>query len=295
MERAQKVSETIKRLLLSFQGLETLYLHMGQGDLVSKETVNNHSRTLHCLAVGTAQPKPIACQASDLSLILNSCSNLTQIAVSIGLETTPWEGLCQNILDLEGPSTIGAQANRFQDILVSPGKQYKVPSYSKIIVFINQSPAQIATASHPRLHSFRIMDPPFLDWNGDNIAAIWTDTALEMRYVEVAATCLPNLATQILRFLCEEGSRIRALAWIPIWLGEHSDSAKDSNGQQWLGYAYFKGYLGDAHGVIKVVAIPVADIPGEMPESSIYILPWQCLLAIANGLEEARSRAEMCK
>ena len=116
------------------------------------------------------------------------------------------------------------------------------------------------------------MDPAFLDWNSNGTSFRWTNDPLPTQHLEVAAASLQNLASQIFQLMCQNGSNIRALAWIPTYLPMKYEPPVDSNGHHWPGYAYFKGHLVDAHGVDKVVAVLIDNIHREMIESSIFYM-----------------------
>ncbi|KAH7411683.1 hypothetical protein DE146DRAFT_248946 [Phaeosphaeria sp. MPI-PUGE-AT-0046c] len=266
------ICHDIERVLLSFRGLESIFLDMSHLGLVSKESVINHSQSLETSGIGTSHAMSVAYKTSDLAVILNDCTKLTQLAIPLGIGTSKWTGLCHDELDLQVAHADQQQVNNIQASLVSAVAFRLCSSRTELVHFADYYVLQAAIATHSRLHSFRTMDCPYLDWNCDSNEYQWTDGRLPDMYVEVAAVALQNLATQVFRYLCEHGSRFRALAWKPLRRNHEldTDSIPDSNGHCWPAYAYYKGRVTDAQGVARVVAIPVSNYEGEMLESDIF-------------------------
>lgn len=74
----------VHSLLMSFTGLEALFLDNSGVSLISANAVVHHQKTLRWLVLGTGRLKiPLHYTASDFGLIMSSCKELKQIAINL--------------------------------------------------------------------------------------------------------------------------------------------------------------------------------------------------------------------
>ncbi|KAF1917873.1 hypothetical protein BDU57DRAFT_547046 [Ampelomyces quisqualis] len=232
----------INHLIMSFKGLETLYLSLDKP--VSTNSIINHSLTLTSFGFSSDISDSTGYTRSEWTSILKACTLLTQLGIDFDTKCCEWNDL--------GYDLFVDSANReWSHLSTSKG-------FLKVI------------ASHPSLCSIRALDPSFLDWmkvhNPDKSSSdtIPTDT------VELAAAAIHVFATQTLRYLHIHGSKIRYLAWKPLSSSYAQPYKLEFEGEVIPSYAYYKGRANDDTVVKRVVAIPVDGYEQEMRESSIF-------------------------
>lgn len=90
-DRRDDFSRDVDHFLLSFKGLETLYLSFDQ--LVSAKSIINHSQTLTSLGIGSNRGPIDGYSLPELKSILRACKLLTQLGLELCTTTEEWESL----------------------------------------------------------------------------------------------------------------------------------------------------------------------------------------------------------
>ncbi|KAI8943389.1 hypothetical protein NX059_001401 [Plenodomus lindquistii] len=242
------VSPTISTLLSSFKGLRHLAVATRGSTQVSKESIINHAETLERLQIDNSSNslRPAAYGESDLAAILTACSNLEELAIEMGIPVMEdWLGIHHDIFQEQSNDLTGEDE-------ASP--------CSALLPMI---------ASHSRLHTLRMLDHPFIDWDHDGNSTRFLTDPIHGTRRELAAIIVKGVATQVFCHLSKKGSRIQTLAWCPGYYTNIRPTL-DSNGHAWLGYMYRKQTTFDLQGKQYVDAAPLRKWWEEIAEDSIF-------------------------
>ncbi|KAF2268957.1 hypothetical protein CC78DRAFT_529585 [Lojkania enalia] len=241
----QRQRGAIVALLRSFSGLVHLGVNTRRMRPLDPNVIIGHSNTLtSLLSHSTAtNGSPALWSVQELATILEACVNIKQLGIALPH------------IDLGPLNDLGSEFG------FTTQSEYDVKSRLEAVLE--------TIARHPNIHTLRILSvPTFANFDyrlgqteGDGI------TGSELRYMQIA---MQHFATQLMRFLHRNGSKIKVLAICP------GDTVKkrlkrrepDANGHRWPDYFYIKGKMVDAMGREEIVASPFRSV-AEMIESNI--------------------------
>ncbi|KAF2640520.1 hypothetical protein P280DRAFT_507204 [Massarina eburnea CBS 473.64] len=235
-----KIFKELEGFLLSFEGLQKLWFsagHPGVG-LIDKECIMHHGSTLRVLGFGVEDAPSRGYlryfSAPDTIEILEACPQLEQLAMAIGLgECGHAHELCMNSPRLGDHSL------------------FSVP---------NELEAIFQAIARSNIEILRMIDLAEIKYEYHQ-ATLPSRDRIDDKEAYMAAACMQNIATRIMKYLDRHSSQIKCLALSPYFAPVclENEGIKDTNNHVWPDYAYLRNKNVDWKGREQVVASPVPD------------------------------------
>jgi hypothetical protein len=232
-------ADTLNALLLSFRGLQELFIYDGDCRKVDVAAVVNHGSTLKTLILLKGDPHKFDPVKPEIIDMLSHCLNVEQ--------------LCMDLYDLQHNKCEGDNP----DFVAPPSTHSSA-----------RSPLEAAfttIATLPKLHTLRITDSKIHRCGTDADLDI-TDMQLRRMGNGSQRYQFQATADTLMQYLHKQGSELKLLAFSPLdYFGKPHDP--DVNGHYWPHYHYYKATFTDGLGINTAVVRPLRNLKVEFPES----------------------------
>ena len=122
---------------------------------------------------------------------------------------------------------------------------------------------QNCIAKHPSLRTLRLLTVPSIDCGIVPNPSVPDRVSLPEKYVYTAQVMMQKFATEVLRYLAKQESKIRTLVVSPDYTIGIKRAVCDENDHQWPRYFYRCGWTRITSGEEQIVAVPASPIDVE--------------------------------
>ncbi|KAF1961557.1 hypothetical protein CC80DRAFT_532154 [Byssothecium circinans] len=241
----EEIIQVIEEFFTSFSGLVGSVIETSNYRLVDPSCFEHHYASLRYLAIGTSwRGRPPYYSAAQVKALLGVCTNLTELALSFP------------------PVNLGHIRGLGLDFrLHTHGSHSHMSELEAVLKSI---------AAHPRLRILRSLTMPLVDYGlgrDPDLVSSPVQYIIE-ELVGPAQVLMQNFATEVMRFLKQHGSDIRAFCTGGLTRDYTltREYGQDSNGHCWPDYIYLPARLVDARGMEHFSALPLADPDLEFPD-----------------------------